>query len=110
MLDLIRKNGVDYVIVYHPSRISRNNEDMTNFMQVLDPKRHTGHGVIRRGVITDTGEYSATDPHGVVVFEGLLNAAKAENEHRSITAKKNEEFYKKRGIYPHRFPYGYESL
>lgn len=110
MLDLIRKKGVDYVIVYHPSRISRNNEDMESFMKVFDPKRKTWEGMIGCWVITDLWKFFVKDPQRIVAFEKLLNDAKADNEMRSIYSKKNEEFYKRRGIYPHLFPFWYESI
>lgn len=113
MLELIREKGVDWVIVYNPDRISRNNRDMTDFMEIFNPsnERRKAGGFIRKGVITNIGTYLANNLNQIQAFENRLNEAKNANSERSLETKENQRFMKEKlGIYPHRFPFWYKTI
>lgn len=108
MLQLIREKGVDWVMVYHPDRISRNNADMADFMKLFDASKEqkkTG-GFIRKGVITNRGTFLANEPHRIQEFENRLNQAKRDNAERAMETRQTQDYMKKKlGLYPHEFPF-----
>ena len=108
MLNTIRTYEVDWILVWQPSRISRNSEDMNAFISLLELEKNRK---IRKGVITEDRIYSVEKKEDIISLEQYLLNAKQENERRSVRAKKNQDYLKQEeSVYTHRFPFGYECL
>lgn len=103
MLETIWKYECDYFIVWQPSRISRNSDDMVAFMKLFEWKEKKIH----KAIITETHIYDVNNAREVNSLEGALSDAKTDNVYRSDTAIKIQSHLKKKGIYPHKFPFWY---
>lgn len=106
LLEALRKYGCDHFIVWQPSRISRNSDDKNAFLNLLQYSVK----YVRKSVITETRTYDTDNATHVMDLERELLAAKADNVARSGIAKNMERFQKRKGIFPHRFPFGYDPV
>jgi DNA invertase Pin-like site-specific DNA recombinase len=105
MAELIRKIGIDYLIVWLPDRLSRNTADMNVIIELIQDKNK-----IRKGVITESCDYEGDNNDHRLNLEQRLFDAKRENQNKSERTKKSQTYQKITGIYPHQFPFGYTNL
>lgn len=104
MIDTIKTFGVDWVLVWGPDRISRNSQDMVNFIGLLardNPK-------IRIWIITDHHKYLTWKTSDMNNLEQLLLNAKIENENRAERAREQHKYNKiENWIFTHKYPFWY---
>ncbi|MBW7954414.1 recombinase family protein [Candidatus Gracilibacteria bacterium] len=106
MLEAINKYECDYVIVWKPSRISRNSDDMISFLKLIEGKEKKIH----KAIITKNGYYDVNSKINVSNLEIDLAQAKKDNSEVSESVKDRQELDKSNGIWPHRFPFGYKHI
>lgn len=105
MAELIRKIGIDYLIVWLPDRLSRNTADMNTIIELMGDR-----AMIRKGIITENYFYDGTKSKDVDDLEQHLLNAKRENSNKSDRTKKSQAYQKWLWIYPHKFPFWYTNL
>ena len=105
MAELIKKVGIDYLIVWQPDRLSRNSIDMATISELL-----RNRNMLRKGIITESHTYDGSKNDDRNYLDQKLLDAKKENENRAQRAKDNQKYLKSIGIFPHRFPFGYVSI
>lgn len=107
MIQTIKDFWVDWIIVCHPDRISRNSVDMVEFMSLLSNKNPKIH----QWIITESYEYKRTSPSDMMIFEQYLLDAKKENVKRGSDAIISQSYHKgENGIFSSQMPFGYDSL
>lgn len=107
MLRAIEDFWVDYVISCYASRISRNDQDTTAFMNITKETNQK----IRLGVITQERTYETSSQSDMMFLNAALFAAKQDNTLRSIGAKDYHQYKKEEdGIFTSRMPFGYDPL
>lgn len=105
MAELIRKIGIDYLIVWQPDRLSRNSTDIATVVWLL-----RNRNMIRQGIITESHFFDGSKNDDRTYLDRKLSDAKIENENRAQRAKDNQKYLKSIGIFPHRFPFWYVSI
>lgn len=103
LIDMINKYGCDYLIVYDPSRIARNYDDMGPFIKLMKSKK------ISEAVITEDDIYNVNNTTHINNLENKIYDAKKDNDLRSNAATKTQIQLKEDWYYPHSFPFGYEK-
>lgn len=106
MLEAINKYECDYVIVWKPSRISRNSDDMISFLKLIEGKEKKIH----KAIITKNWYYDVNSKINISNLEIDLAQAKKDNSEVSESVKDRQELDKSNWIWPHRFPFWYKHI
>lgn len=105
MAELIRKIGIDYLVVWLPDRLSRNTADMNIIIELMGNR-----AMIRMGIITENNTYKASESKDVDDLEQHLLNSKRENQNKSDRAIKSQKYLKSIWIFPHKFPFWYTNI
>lgn len=105
MIKICKKGGIDYVIAYDPTRISRDTLDAAYFTELINKKHIKGF------YSTDTGQMF----DGVNIFSAMMLGisflvSKADNQMRSSNVKKKMTTRYEEGCIITRMPFGYKKI
>jgi len=103
LMNTINEHGCDYLIVYDPSRIARNYDDMWPLIKLMKTKK------ISKAIITEEATYNVDNNTDINNLENEIYDAKKDNDLRSKMATRTIIQLKKNWIYPHKFPFGYDK-
>jgi len=105
LLDRIKQQSIDWLIVWDPSRIARNNEDRTTFLSLLRNDKK-----IKEWIITVNSTFSVHKSGDVDYLDRLINDAIRMNQFTSETVKRDQKYRKTYyNLFMHKFPFWYKS-